>query len=93
MTIFEKIGTMDINEMAAWLDDLSIYDNTPWCSWFEDTYCKDCETLWKKVAGEERWIPCGWCELNDRCKFFIEIDDIPGSEDIVKMWLEKEYEY
>lgn len=90
MTNFEKIKNMNIDELAAWLNKFIVCDDTPWISWFDNTYCKNCEPEMAQIVGEDRWIHCGWCELNGKCKFFQELDDIPGGEDIVKMWLDKE---
>lgn len=91
MTIFEKINSMNIDEMASWLSCLSYYDDTLWLSWWEDTFCKDCYAEMVQIE-EGKWIPCTWCELNDKCRCFPEIDDIPSDEDVIRMWLESEYE-
>jgi hypothetical protein len=47
-----------------------------------------------RYCGE---IECAYCELADesgvkRCRFFPELDDVPGNKVIIKMWLVEEIE-
>ena len=90
MTRFEELNTMDIEALAEWLDKHGQYDGSPWCEWFDDTYCKNCESIMCHYEDSEHEFPCGWCEVNDKCKFFPNMDDVPNSKEIVKMWLESD---
>ena len=99
MTVFENIKNKNINEFAEWLDNnYETYDTSPWMNWWNDNYCTKCETVIDYVPddeGEQTWhfgMECAWCELNDKCRFFPEMDDAPDSKDIIKLWLESEVE-
>lgn len=91
LTWFEKIKLMDIDEFAEWLDENGQFDGSPWSAWWDKTYCKNCESIMCHYEGSELEFPCAWCEINEnKCKFFPEMDDVPDSKEIVKMWLESE---
>ena len=92
MNNFEHVKSMNIDELTSWLYSLfRIYEDAPWEEWFSKNYCNNCETEIVKTIGSDREIPCNWCELNDKCKFFQDKDEIPVGKDVVKMWLESEY--
>ena len=38
----------------------------------------------------DRECEFAWCELNGKCKFFKDMDDIPDVKQIIKMWLESD---
>ena len=89
ITWFEKIKLMDIEEFSEWLDENGQFDGSPWSAWWDKTYCKNCESIMCRYEGSEREFPCAWCEINDnKCKFFPDMDDVPDSKEIIKMWLE-----
>ena len=93
MNNFERIKEMNIDELTALFDKLDEgYDNAPWSEWFGETYCDNCDLImaYAEYAGKE--LEFGWCELNDGCKFFPELDDIPSPEQVIKFWLESEVE-
>ena len=90
MINFEKFRTMNIEELSEWLDENGQFDNSPWMSWWDSQYCKNCELIMCHYEDSEYEFPCAWCELNNRCKFFQELDDVPDNRAIIKMWLEKE---
>ena len=91
MTRFKKLNTMDIDALAEWLDKYVQYDGSPWCEWFDENYCKNCEYIMCHYPDSECEFPCAWCEINDyKCKFFPDMDEQPDSREIVKMWLESE---
>ena len=93
MTQFEELKRMDIEALAEWLDKHGQYDGSPWCKWFDETYCKRCESIMCHYEGSNIEFPCAWCELNDgKCKFFPEMHRAPSSLETVKMWLESEVE-
>ena len=32
-------------------------------------------------------VDCTYCELNNHCKFFPQIAEIPDNKEVIKMWL------
>ena len=88
--VFEKFKSMNIDELAEWLDKYGMFDNSPWMSWFDQKYCKNCEDIMCKYEDSEREFPCSYCELNGNCKFFSGLDEVPDNKKIIKMWLESE---
>ena len=96
MTVFEKIKSNNIDELAEWIDEHFYFDDAPYWKWWDEHYCKKCvaeksendnsEFDWCELNGKCKF----WCELNGKCKFFKEMDSIPGNKDIIKMWLESE---
>ena len=102
MTNFEHLKNMSIAELAEWLDVHGQFDTSPWQEWFSQVYCNKCEPIKCKYAdAEERFgftllysreIECSYCELEGRCKFFPDLDDIPSNIETIKMWLNKETE-
>ena len=96
MTNYKKIQSMNIKELSEWLDQYGQFDNSPWINWWDSTYCSKCPSETGYIPdnqGEHVWnVPCefSWCELHDKCKFFQELDDVPNTKNIIKMWLEAE---
>jgi hypothetical protein len=86
MRVFDIIQTKvkDINDLAEWLDKFKVCDDTPWLQWYDKKYCKNCEPIVKDG------LDYGHCELNDNCRYFKDMDDIPDNEEMIKMWLESE---
>lgn len=89
MTNFEKIQSMNIEELSEWFDQHAETDNSPWTNWWDETYCKKCPSIRRK---NEWGLTCefGWCELHDRCKYFQDLNDIPDNKTVIKMWLKSE---
>ena len=90
MTIFETIKNKSIDEYVEWLYNYCRdFDNAPWWDWFDDTYCKKCDGVIIKPeeSGYHCDIECAWCEINNKCKFFEEMDNVPDAKQIIKMWL------
>ena len=94
MTIFEYINEQvkDIDKFVDWLDKYWTTYDSPWIKWWDDNYCKKCESEETYVAGFNRECNVAWCELNKGCKFFKEIQAIPNDKQIIKMWLKSECE-
>lgn len=90
MTRFEKTKFMNIDEISIWLDKYGQFDTAPWTVWFADKYCDNCESIMCHYEDSEYEFPCAWCELNDGCKFFPEMDEVPDNKAIIKLWLESE---
>lgn len=88
--VFDKFKSMNIDELAEWLDKYGMFDNSPWMSWFDQKYCKNCEDIMCKYEDSEREFPCSYCELNGNCKFFPDLDEVPDNKMSIKMWLESE---
>lgn len=91
MTHFEEFKNMDIDALAEWLDEHGQFDNSPWTSWFDQKYCKNCEPVMCHYPNSTHEFPCSWCELNDnKCKYFPELAQIPSNKETIKMWLQTE---
>ena len=87
-TVFDKFRSMDIDELAEWLDEHGQFDSSPRVSRFDQKSCKNCEDIMCKYEDGEREFPCSYCELNGNCKFFPDLDEAPDNKRIIKMWLE-----
>ena len=55
--VFDKFKSMNIDELAEWLDKYGMFDNSPWMSWFDQKYCKGCEDIMCKYEDGEREFP------------------------------------
>lgn len=98
MTVFEKFKSKNIDELAEWFDKHCKLDTAPWWDYWDKNYCSKCESeityvpdLSKDLNSDIK-VECAWCELNDKCKFFKEMDKMPDEKEIIKMWLVNEYE-
>lgn len=94
MTNFDKIKSLNIDQFAEWLDSNGMWDNSPWSKWFDEEYCKKCESVKAMVQnfGFERECKFAWCELEHKCKFFQSLPEEPSPKDVIKLWLEAEAE-
>ena len=92
MTNFENLKSINIENLAEWLDEHCQFDLAPWSLWFDRTYCRNCEPIMCQYPDSSMKFPCSYCELEQTCKFFPEQEDVPDSQKIVKMWLEGEVE-
>ena len=92
MTKFEEIKSKNIDELAEWLDKHGVYDYSLWGNWFDENYCSKCEPILVSKEGTDYHfdIPCAWCELNGKCKFFQDLDGTPDNKYVIKLWLETE---
>ena len=102
MTNFDFLRSMSIDELAEWLDEHGLFDNSPWSNWFNDKYCANCEsiqckdekTLEEKIGIEPFYpgheVDCAYCEIHKNCRFFKDQDTVPDVTDIIKMWLLEE---
>ena len=94
MTNFDKLKSMNIDELVDWLDEHGEFDGSPWLKWFNDTYCNNCPTIectyaeyWNKPEANQHKVKCLYCELEGKCKFFPELKHNPDNKEIIKMWL------
>jgi len=103
ITNFKYLQNMSIDEFAEWLDKNCMFDNSPWMNLFNEKYCSKCESIKCKYADAEEKlgitpfsysgeIECAYCELENKCRFFQELDDVPDNKEMIKMWLEEEAE-
>lgn len=90
MNRFEKINTKNIDEFAEWLDEHGTYDYSAWAKWWDNNYCLKCESVIAYIPEFDGEHECAWCEINGKCKFFQELDDIPDNKQVIKLWLESE---
>jgi len=91
MTVFENIKNKNIDELVDWIDEYFVFnDDTPYLKWWETNYCNKCkpEVVYEKDLDFEHM--CAYCELNNKCRFFQDMDDIPDNKQVIKMWLESE---
>ena len=103
MTNMEKLRTMSLEDLAEWLDKNGMFDTSPWSEWFNQKYCDKCESVKCKYEDTEKTlgftpyrfglysgdVECAYCELENKCRFFSELDNIPDNREIVKMWLQE----
>ena len=90
MIQFENFKNMNIESLAQWFDRYIEFGGSPWCQWFDDNYCRKCETVICRYPDGKHEFPCAWCEVKGKCKYFPDLDKTPNSQDIVKIWLESE---
>ena len=98
MNNYEQLISYSLEDLADWLVVNVQFDDSPWITWFDDNFCSKCEAI--ECAYSEYWnsneepypkctIKCAYCELEDKCKFFPEIQGIPSNKDIIVMWLKE----
>ena len=97
MTNYNKIISMSIDELAQWLDKCSVTEEAPWVIWFNESYCKQCETI--KVSKENAKellgfdllfkdeAECAYCEVHGECRYFREAGRSPNNVETIKLWL------
>lgn len=101
MTNFDCMKAMSVDVLAKWLDEHGQFDGSPWMDWFNENYCKKCESIKVKSAIAkdklgisplyfDGTVDCAWCELHHKCKYFQELDELPDNTEIIKMWLNHE---
>lgn len=90
MRVIDKIKSMNIDELAEWLDVYGQFENSPWIYQFDKIYCSKCEPVKGRYEDSDRELDFSWCELYDKCKFFLNMDSVPDTKQIIKMWLESE---
>ena len=86
MTNFEKLKSMNEEEMSEFLDSIISVDDNPWIDWFNKKYCENCETI---EVNHYAHINCSYCEVNGNCKYFQDKDDIPNNKEMIELWLKE----
>lgn len=84
MTVFESLKSMNIDEFADWFEKNCLHDDDPCIKWWDKTYCQNCKPVIKD--GQEY----AHCELNEQCKYFRYMNEVPDNKQVVKLWLESE---
>lgn len=93
LTRFEEFNNMSLDELAEWIDKNGTWDDSPWNKWWDEKYCNQCESVIGTVCDIfGRKCECAWCEVEHKCRYFPDMDDVPSCKDIIKMWLESEVE-
>lgn len=90
MKVINMFEYMNIDEFVDWLDENVYLEHSPWLKWWDETYCKNCESVCATSpngCGESEY---GYCELHGNCRYFQDMEDIPSGKQIIKMWLESE---
>lgn len=97
---FTHLQSLPLDEFAEWLDKYCQFDNSPWITWFDETYCSKCESV--EIPADEakskldlnsfygRPIKCAYCEVHKNCKYFPDMEESPSNIDIIKLWLKQE---
>lgn len=75
---------MNIDEFVEWYQNNCLHDHDPCIKWWDETYCKNCKPIIKD--GMEY----AYCELNYKCRFFKDMDNVPDCEQTTKLWLQSE---
>lgn len=83
MTVLENFKAKNIDELVDWIDEYFAFDTAPYWTWYDENYCNKCESI---VTDDDK-IECAYCEVHDNCRFFKDMDNIPDSKQIIKMWL------
>lgn len=92
MTVFDNFKNKNIDELAEWLSEYCSFDQAPYWRWWDKNYCNKCEPEIAYLFSSDKESKCAWCELYDKCKFFQDMNEIPDSKEIIKMWLLSEVE-
>ena len=90
----EMLKAMSVEQLAEWLDDNGMWDNSPWSKYFDEKYCQQCESVKAMMEGYfgNRECEFAYCELENKCRYFENHKDVPDCKEIIKMWLESETE-
>lgn len=102
MTRYDKFITSSIDSLVEWISEYGQFDNSPWITWFDNKYCKNCESVkisredsLEKLGFELLYVndtECSYCEVNKKCRYFPDMKESPSNTEIIKMWLESEVE-
>lgn len=103
MTRYDKFISASLDALAEWINEHGQFDDSPWMNWFDNTYCKKCESIilthkedFDKL-GLEKWyssqtVECAYCGVYHKCKYFPQYNDVISNCDIIKLWLQQEIE-
>ena len=91
MNVFDSVKNKNIDEFADWIDKCFSFDGAPFWRYWDKKYCRKCEAV-TIIDDDGNEKDFSYCERRGRCRFFKEMDDIPSTKEIIKMWLESEVE-
>lgn len=90
MTNFEKLKSMNEEEISEFLDSITSIDDSPWITWFNKRYCENCETIRSYERTPDIYYDSTYCEVCGNCRYFQDKDDIPDNKEMIKLWLASE---
>ena len=90
MTNFEKLKSMNEEEISEFLDSIASIDDSPWIVWFNKRYCENCETIRGYSLIPDVYDDFAYCEVNGNCRYFQDKDDIPDNKEMIELWLASE---
>lgn len=90
MTNFEKLKSMNEEEISEFLDSIANIYDSPWIVWFNKKYCENCETIKRYTRYPDICCDCTYCEVNGNCRYFQDKDDIPDNKEMIELWLASE---
>ena len=90
MTNFEKLKSMNEEEISEFLDSIASIDDSPWIVWFNKRYCENCETIRSYARIPDIYYDSTYCEVNGNCRYFQDKDDIPDNKEMIELWLASE---
>lgn len=101
MNNFNFLQSLSLEDFADWLDKYGQFDDSPWMKWFDENYCNKCESIEcsylesgvhpENLYNRRITFECSYCELENRCKFFPEYEDVLDNKDMIKLWLSSAY--
>ena len=89
MTNFEKLKSMNEEEMSEFLDNITSIDDSPWIVWFNKRYCENCETIRRNTLDPDIYYDSTYCEVCGNCRYFQDKDDIPDNKEMIELWLKE----
>ena len=90
MTNFEKLKSMNEEEISEFLDSITSIDDNPWIVWFNKKYCENCETIRSYIRNPDIYYDSTYCEVNGCSRYFQDKDDIPDNKEMIELWLASE---
>ena len=97
MNNYKRLTSLSVEDFAKWIDEYGKFDDSPWITWFSNKFCNTCPSVIidKKDSldklGFELWYgtstTCSYCEINNKCRYFPDMEVTPSNFDIIKMWL------
>ena len=92
MKMIDKIKSMNIYELSDLFSEYVDISTAPWTKWWDKNYCKKCYAEIIQNANTSRLMECSYCELNNKCKFFedMDFDDVLDEKRMIRMWLNSE---
>ena len=97
---YEQLTTFSLEDLASWLDKNGQFDGSPWITWFDEKYCKNCPPIELNYEDSVRILnikpfyrgtsTCAYCEQEKKCKFFPDMVETPDNRDIIELWLKEQ---